>query len=188
MKTLNRSVIVAGVTLATLLGAGQLAAQQGQGGQGRGNFDPEQMRQRMMDNVRERFEIKSDDEWKVIEPRVQKVMEARRDVGFGGGMGMFGPGGRRRGGQGGDGNNQADNNNNNNNRRPRFGGEPSPEAQDLQKAIDANASKDVIEAKLAKFRESRKKKQAQLEQTQEELRKVLTVKQEASAVLMGLLQ
>jgi hypothetical protein len=39
-----------------------------------------------------------------------------------------------------------------------------------------------------KFREARKKKQAQLEQTQEELRKVLSVKQEASAVLMGLLQ
>jgi hypothetical protein len=188
MKTLNRSVIVAGVALATLLGASQLAAQQqgqgGQGGQGRGNFDPERMRQMMMDNVREQFGIKSDDEWKVIEPRVQKVMDARRDVGFGGGMGMFRPGGRRRGGAGGDANNQADNNN----RRPRFGGEPSPEAQDLQKAIDANASKDVIEAKLAKFRESRKKKQAQLEQTQEELRKVLTVKQEASAVLMGLLQ
>ena len=59
---------------------------------------------------------------------------------------------------------------------------------DLQKAIDANASKDELKAKLAKFREARKQKEAKLQQAQEELRKVLSIKQEAAAVLNGLLQ
>ena len=114
-------------------------------------------------------------------------MDARRDVGFGGGFG-FGRGGRRGG---------ANNNNNNdapagaNNQgggRGFRGGEPAPEAEELQKAIDANASKDELKAKLAKFREARKEKEARLAGAQEELKKVLSVKQEAVAVLMGLLQ
>src|SRR5579885_610470 len=98
------------------------------GGFGRGNFNPEEMRQRMMDMYKERMEVKSDDEWKVIQPRIQKVMDARRDVGFGGGMrGMFGPGGRRGGDQGGGDQNAQP-------RRANFGGQPSPAAQALQRA------------------------------------------------------
>src|SRR2546426_5148032 len=34
-----------------------------------------------------RSEVKSDDEWKVIQPLIEKVMDARREVGFGGGFG-----------------------------------------------------------------------------------------------------
>lgn len=143
----------------------------------RGNFDPEQMRQRMMERYREQLEIKSDEEWKAIEPRVTKVMEARRDVGFGGGFGFRGPGGPRRGGDEGD-----------RGRRREFGGGPSPEAEALQKAIEAKASNEEIKTKLTKFREARKAKEATLAKAQEDLRKVLTVRQEASAVMMGLLQ
>src|SRR5512135_160616 len=76
-------------------GAGQVQAQ------GRGNFDPEQFRQRMMERYREQLGIKNDDEWKVIETRITKVMEAQRDA-RSMGMGMMRrPGG---GGQGGDNN------------------------------------------------------------------------------------
>ena len=148
----------------------------------RGNFDPEQMRQRMMERYREQLEIKSDDEWKAIEPRVTKVMEARRDVGYGGGFGfrgMGGPGGPRRGG---------DEGGRDGGRRREFGGAPSPEAEALQKAIEAKASNEEIKTKLAKFREARKAKEANLTKAQDDLRKVLTVRQEASAVMMGLLQ
>jgi hypothetical protein len=154
----------------------------GPGGGGFGNFDPAQMRQRMMDRYRELLDIKSDDEWKVIEPRVQKVMEARRDVGFGGGMrGVFGrgrgPGGDNGGGGGGGGGN-----------RGGFGPQPSQAAQDLQKAIESQASADTIKTRLEAYREDRKQKQANLEKAQENLKKVLTVKQEAAAVLYGLLE
>jgi hypothetical protein len=187
MKNLRQALVLGGMAMVLTLGTGRLAAQQDR--QGRGNFDPEQFRQRMMERYREQLEIKSDDEWKVIEPRVTKVMEARRDAGPGGrGFGNF-----TRGGGGGGGGNE-----NGGDRGARggrggggpggFGGTPSPEAEALQKAIEAKASADEIKTKLAKYRESRKEKEAALTKAQDDLRKVLSVRQEASAVLMGLLQ
>ena len=142
---------------------------------GRGNFDPEQFRQRMFDRIREQMDVKDDAEWKLISDRITKVFDARREVGFGGGPMGFRP--PRTADQGGD-----------NARRPRgFGGEPSPEAEALQKALDAKAPADEIKGKLAKLRDARKDKRAKLEQAQDDLRKVLTVRQEAVAVMNGLL-
>jgi len=183
MKTFNPLSVAACAAFVMVLSASPVAAQQGQG---RGNFDPAEMRQRMMDNYRERLEIKGDDEWKAIQPLIVKVTDARRDIGFGGGFG-FGRGGRRAGGGGGNADAQA-NGNNQGGRRGFAGGEPSPEAEELQKAIDSNASKEELKAKLTKFREARKDKEAKLAKAQEDLKKVLSVKQEATAVLMGLLQ
>jgi len=165
-----------GAAIVLLTSAGQLNAQQDRGG--RGNFDPEQMRARMMERYRETFEVKDDAEWKLLEGRITKVMDARREMG-GFGRGFGGP--PRRGG----GSDAADQGGQ---QRRRFGGEPSPEADSLEKAIEAKASNDEIKAKLAKYRESQKTKQANLEKAQAELRQVLSVKQEANAVLMGLLQ
>jgi len=150
-----------------LLSAGRVQAQ------GRGNFDPEQMRQRMMDNIREQMGVKDDAEWKILSERIQKVMDARREVGMGGGgMGrmMRRPGGDQ-GDQGG---------------RRRFGGEPSAEEQALDKAIDSKASKDDLKAAMAKYREAKKAKEAKLLQAQDELKKVLNVQQEAVALAMSL--
>ena len=145
--------------------------------QGQGNFDPAAFRQRQLDNYRERLEVKSDDDWKKIEPLVGKVMDAQRAArtglgGFGGGRG----GGAAAGGAGG----AAGGN--------RFGGAPSPEQEALQKALDDKAPADEVKAKLAKFRDSRKEKEAALDKAQEELRKALSPRQEAGAVLAGLLK
>jgi len=183
MKKLNHLLALAGVGVLISLGTASLMAQD-QPRQGRGNFDPEQMRQRMMDRYREQLEIKGDDEWKVVSERINKVVEARREVGFGGGPGMFGFG--RGGRPGGDGNNPPAAGNDQARRGPRA--EPSPEAEALQKAIESKASADELKAKLAKLREARKVKEANLEKAQEELRKVLSVRQEAAAVLAGLLK
>jgi len=184
MKTFNQWSVAACAAFVMVLSANPVAAQQGQG---RGNFDPAEMRQRMMDNYRERLEIKGDDDWKAIQPLIEKVADARREVGFGGGGFAFGRGG---GGRRGGGNADAQpNGSNQGGRRGGFrGGELSPEAEELQKAIDSNASKDELKAKLAKYREARKDKEAKLAKAQEDLKKVLSVKQEAAAVLMGLLQ
>ncbi len=183
---MNQLLTICGVAAALFLGAGNVSAQNGGGGgggRGGGNFDPAQMQQRMMDNVREQLGFTNDTEWNAIQPMVQKVMDARRDVGFGGGMGrMFG-----RGNRGGNTNNIA-NANNNGGRRGGFGGTPSPEAEALQKAIDDNAPTAQIKAALAKYHASQKDKQAKLVQAQENLRKVLTVKQEAQAALLGLVE
>jgi hypothetical protein len=144
--------------------------------------DPEQFRQRMMDRYREMMGVKDDAEWKLISERITKVMDARREVGFGGGA-MFGRG------RGGGGNDQAQGGGNGGRRGGRgLFGEPSPEAEALQKAIDSDASADDIKAKLAKYRESRKEKRANLEKAQEDLKSVLSAKQEAAAVLGGLLE
>ena len=181
MKTFNQLSVVACAAFVMFLSASPVTAQQGQG---RGTF--EEFRQRRMEDYRERLEIKGDDEWKAIQPLIAKVMDARQDIGFGGGRGFGrGGGGGRRGG----GNTDAQANGNNQGGRRGFpGGEPSPEAEELQKAIDSNASKDELKAKLTKFREARKEKEAKLAKAQEDLKKVLSVKQEAAAVLNGLLQ
>jgi hypothetical protein len=178
--------LMGAVVLLTSAG-GRLVAQQQQqpppDRQGRGNFDPEQMRQRMMERYREGLEIKGDDEWKIVQARIEKVNEARRDVGFGG-MGRMGFG-RPPGGGGGAPGDQAQGDRRA--ARGGFGAQANPEAEALQKAIDSQASKDELKAALGKYREARKAKEAALEKAQDELRQVLTVRQEALAVLMGLL-
>jgi hypothetical protein len=144
-----------------------------------GNFDPAQFRQRQLENYRERLDVKSDADWEKVEGLISKVMDAQRDTRMGMGFG-FGGRNNRRGGTDGE---QAGNNN-----RNRFGGQPSPELEGLEKAIDAKASNPDLKAKLAQFREARQAKEAALAKAQEDLRKSLTPRQEASAVLAGLLK
>ncbi|MDB6030279.1 MAG: hypothetical protein JWM16_617 [Verrucomicrobiales bacterium] len=146
--------------------------------QAQGNFDPAQFRQRQLDNYRERLDVKSDEDWKKIETLITKVMDAQRDSRMG--MGFGGRGNRRGGGGGAD---QGGNTN-----RNRFGGTPVPEAEALSKAIDDKAANDEIKTKLAQFREARKAKEATLAKAQDDLRKALTPRQEAGAVLEGLLK
>jgi len=145
------------------------------GGRGPGNFDPAQAQQRMMDNVKERLAFTNDTDWAVVQPLVQKILDTRREVGPGGmGFGRFG--GRRASG----GNNASQDN-----RRNAFF-QSIPEAEALQKLIDDKAPTTQVKAALEKYRAARKTKQAKLEQAQEDLRKVLSVRQEAEAALMGL--
>jgi len=128
------------------------------------------MRQRMMERVREQLEITKDDEWAALEPLVTKVFEARREV-MSGGLRAFWGRGPRGGGEPGN--------------RPRFGPEPSPEEQALEKAIETKAAKEELKAALAKYRAAKKDKEARLKEAQENLRKVLTLRQEAIAVANG---
>jgi hypothetical protein len=134
------------------------------------------MQQRMLDRVQEELGFTNDTDWDAVKPLVQKVMDARRDVGFGNMARMFG---RPRGGGGGG----------DQGGRPRGGmfGAPSPEEDALQKAIDDNAPAAQIKGLLTKYQDAQKAKQAKLDKAQGDLRAVLTVKQEASATLLGLL-
>jgi hypothetical protein len=186
---INKWLVMAGVAAIMSLGSNQVVAQPNGGGGGgggrggRGNFDPAQMQQRMMERYKEVLEVTDDSEWKAMEPLVQKVMEARRDTMGGMGRAMFG-----RGGRGGGGNAQpGDAQGQQGPRRGMFGGAPNPDAEALQRAIDSKASKAEIKAALDKYVASRKVKQAALEQAQDDLRKVLTSRQEAIATLNGLL-
>lgn len=191
MRRITKPLALAGIAFTLLIGSNQLNAQQRPT---RGDFDPAQFRERMAQIFRERLEIKDDDEWKVIQPRLQKVIEARRETSSGGGAfgGRAGFGGRREGGREAnqgrpDRADRGDRGDRNAREGFRGGTRPSPEAEALRAALDSNASAEQLKAKLAQFREARKQKQAQLEQAQIELRKVLTSRQEALAVLNGYL-
>ena len=170
---------MAGVAAVMSLGINQVVAQPNNGGQGGGgrqgrggNF---------IDRYKDVLEITDDAEWKAMQPLVQKVMDARRDTFGGFGRGMFGRGGR------GGGNNPQPADQQGQQARGGFGGAPNPDADALQKAIQSKASKAELKAALDKYIASRKAKQASLVQAQEDLRKVLTSRQEAIATLNGLL-
>jgi hypothetical protein len=182
MKKLKNALLLAGAMAALSFGTANVSAQ--------GNFDPEQMRQRMLDRVREQLEITKDDEWKIVSERVEKVMTARREAtagGFGGfGRGQGG-GGRRGGGNGGDAAAAGGNGGNGGQRRNAFFGEEPQEAKDLRAAIEAKAPADEVKAKLDKYRAYKKSKEAELTKAQEKLKEVLNARQEAAAVLAGLL-
>jgi len=164
-------------------GGGRTGGGGGGGGGGFGNFDPAQIQQRRMDNIHEQMGVTDDAEWKALEPRITKVMDAQRELfSLGGrGFGGFG-GGRRNGGGGGD-----NGGGGGGGRRGGFFGPPAPEAESLRNAIENNAPTEQIKAALEKFRAARKAKQAALESAQADLQKLLSVKQEAVAVENGLL-
>ena len=150
----------------------------------RGQFDPERMRQIMNDRLKEALGA-SDAEWKVIEPRLTKVMTLNRQASGGPGRGMMGMFfGGRRGPQGGP-----------SDRRP--GERPGPqgdrELTAVEKAGEAlrttleneAATPDDIKAKLTALRTAREKTRQELAKAQKELRQILTLRQEAQLVLMG---
>ena len=160
----------------------------GFGGGGRGgnwrNMSPEERQQARLDGIRDELEVKDDAEWKIIQPLVQKVTDAQRQVMADRMSGMFGRF-RGRGGPGGDNNNGGDQGG-----RQRGGGmfgTPSAESETLKRAVDGKASNSEMKAAIAKFLEARKTNEANLQKAQDDLRKVLSVRQEGIATLSGLL-
>lgn len=140
---------------------------------GRGNFDPAQMQDRMMTALRTQFDVPDDAEWKLIQDRITAVSEVRRASG--GGMAGMMMGGR--GGPPGGGGPTAG----------RTGRTANPEADSLRQAIVDKLPDAELKSRLTRLRESRKNNEEKLARVQEELRAVLSVRQEAIAVMAGLL-
>lgn len=139
----------------------------------------EQFRQRMNEHLKAALKV-SDEEWSVIQPLLEKVQIKMRES-MQNRFGMMG--GRRRV--------QVPNasGDNNANLHARPAAPKFPEMEALQKALEnESTSPEELKAKLQALREERKKSTAELEQAQEDLRKVLTQRQEATLVMMGLLQ
>jgi Spy/CpxP family protein refolding chaperone len=133
---------------------------------GRGNFDPQRFREEMAARMKERLGA-NDEEWKVIEPKLTKVLEARRDTGGFGGFGFRGRGGGDSEG-------------------------PQSPAQEASRALretldNKDASADDIAAKLKAYREARDKAKTDLAAAQKDLKEVLTGRQEAVMVSLGML-
>jgi len=134
------------------------------------NRDPAAFRERMMTMIKERMGA-TDDEWKVLLPKIEKVQTAQRNSRGG----FFGGGGGRGGNRGGD--------------AAAADQSPTQKASaDLRTVLDnKDASADDIKAKLAALREAREKGKAELAAAQKELKEVLTQRQEAVLVTMGML-
>ena len=147
-----------------------------------GNFNREAFRARFEGMIQDRLGA-TDKEWAVLKPRIRKVQDLRAG-GFRG-MGRLFFGRRGRGGRGG--------------RGGGFG--PPPLGDDapasLRKMVDAtdklgdlvenDAPSDQLKQALQTLREARKENQQTLAKAQQELREVVTLKQEAILVMMGML-
>jgi hypothetical protein len=185
---------ICGMAAALICGAGVVSAQDNGGGGGgggggrRGNFNPEEMRQGYVNFIRDYLNFTNDADWSAVQPLVQKVLDAQRDMGsaMGNGFRMYM---QQRMSQD---NGGGDQNGGNNRRRFRgggmFGGQPSAEYTALQDAVNNNAPAGQIKDLLAKYDTSQKAKQDKLKTAQDGLRAVLEPgKQEAQAALLGLL-
>jgi hypothetical protein len=159
-----------------------------------GRGDPAQFRQRMSDRLKELLGA-NDDEWKALEPKVFKVMDLQREANSGGrGMGMLmgrgGPGGGG-GAAGGGGAGAAAGGGGRG-----FGGDPNapPSAvmektRELQTTLEnKDAKPDDLKAKLKALREARAKAKADLAKAQDDLRDLLTARQESALVMLGMLE
>lgn len=178
----NIVYVLGAVVTLWLCGAGSIEAQDappdggaagggaGNGGGRRGGWDPEAMRQRMLDRVKETLGS-TDEEWKALQPKVEAVQKLVMQ----GRMGMFG---RRRGG--GDPNQPQ--------QQPEATNDVQKLTQELQALLDnKDSDPKVVAEKLKALREARDKSKVDLKKAQDELRELLTPRQEAQLVLMGLL-
>jgi hypothetical protein len=153
----------------------------------RRNMSPEDMQARMLTSLRERFEVTDDEEWKLIAQRLAAVMEQRRTAaggGMGGMGGMFGRGGPPGGGGGGTGGGQDPNRTS---RGGRGTGASNSEVTLLSNAVRDKLPDAEIKSRLERVREVRRENELKLAKAQEEFRAVLSVRQEALAVVSGLL-
>jgi hypothetical protein len=133
----------------------------GEGRNRRRDFDPAAMQARLLGALRTQLVVPDDAEWTIISERVMKVFELRRNS-----MGGFGGFGGRGG---------------------RYGAPADPAQEALKQAVTDNLPDAEIKARLAKFRDARKQTEAELDKAREDLRAVLSVRQEAVAVMAGLL-
>lgn len=151
-------------------GGGDGPRQRGEGG-GRGNWDPAQMRQRMLENLKEQLQP-SEEEWQVLQPKIEAVMAAQRNARTGGFGGRFGAGGggRDRGGD----QNETD---------------VARAGRELRSVLDdANANEATINEKLNAYRAAREKADAELKAARDGLRDLITPRQEAVLVMYGMLE
>jgi hypothetical protein len=128
------------------------------------------MQQRMSDSLRNQMGITNDIEWMLIEEKINAVKKAQTaslaDSGMAEMMKLFGMGG---GGF------------------QTMLGRPSPASDVLRQAIESDAPKTQIKTLTARLKVVRKEKLTNLAKAQEELRALLTPRQQAIVTLAGLL-
>jgi len=184
-KGMSKRGVVFGLGIVLLLATlwvGQALSQEGERPTGErsfrgrsGRFDPERMRQAMLERLKETLGA-TDEDWKVLGPRVEKVQTLSSQLRSRRGMAaMF----MRRGPR----------------RDVPEGSEATREQTKLEKAQqelrttleNQEAKPKEIQEKLTALRTVREKVKQDMARAQQQLRELLTTRQEAQLVLMGLL-
>jgi hypothetical protein len=129
---------------------------------------PTDSQSRTLAKVRERLEVTDDDEWALISERILRVEEVRRSVGSSSGRGGPSLGDKDK-------------------RGPRPSSAGPSEQESLRAALGDNLPDAEIKLRLARARDVHLQNEAKLAKAQSELRSVLTIRQEALAVVAGLL-
>lgn len=120
--------------------------------------------------LREQMEVTDDVEWDIIGERINRVIELRSNLGKSAPPGRGGPVMPEK------------------SKKPARGGASAhPEQEALRLAVKDKLPDAEIKSRLDRAHEVQQQKEAQLARAQAELRAVLTVRQEAVAVLAGLL-
>lgn len=121
---------------------------------------------RLMERLRAKLEVPDDAEWSVIAARVARVEELQRS--------QWASGPNNRGGI-----NLGD--------KKKPGASADADREALRAAVTDKLPEAEIKSRLSRAHDVQRQNEAQLAQAQQELRSVLTVRQEATAVLAGLL-
>ena len=153
----NQLLVTAGVAACLCLGTNQSVGEAGRGGPALGSMNPEQMWQQGAERLRAIFDVKDDAEWNIILERARKVYDLRVEM-----IKSLLAVVRQQ------------------------GGDPSPETDALKSAIAAKSSTEKLKAAMERFRQARKAKEDKLLQAQEDLKQILTTRQEAIALGLGL--
>lgn len=153
----NQLLVTAGFAACLCLGTNQSVGQAGRGGPALGSIIPEQMWQQGAERLRAIFDVKDDAEWNIIVERARKVYDLRVEM-----IKSLLAAVRQQ------------------------GGDPSPETDALKRAIAAKSSAETLKAAMERFRQARKAKEDKLLQAQEDLKQILTARQEAIALGIGL--
>jgi len=142
----------------------------GRGNRGFGQQGRQQFDQRLKEELGA-----TDDEWGVLQPRIEKVRQLERDASTRGSR--FGRRSR---------NNNADPAANPSNQNP----SPVQEkAQALRQLLaDKSSSAEAIKTAVAELRDAKAKAHADLKKAQDELRDLLTPRQEAVLIMAGMLE
>lgn len=122
---------------------------------------------RSLERLRDQFGVEDDAEWAVILERIKRVDEARAGLWKGGAIGKPVSIATKKG--------------------DRTTRSANPEQESLRYAVRDNLPDAEVKSRLARARHVNEQAEARLQQAQAELRAVLTLRQEAVAVLAGLL-
>lgn len=144
------------------LAARDAAAQSGFGGNRAGKAGSRESGKGMakvMERLRAKLEVSNEQEWAIIQQRLERVFRAQREVQ----NGVF-------------------------TKKPGAAAAGESDAVRLRRQLEAKAPSREIRASVSRVRELLKQKQGELETAQEDLRSVLTPRQEAIALLNGWLR